>query len=72
MILQSRSENYEGRRGSFVEEVALLAEQATNRFPVFNAAMRFFSVNYKVLLGLGGSVTTYVILLLQIYNQKFV
>lgn len=47
------------------EELILLAQQATHQCPYFSAA-GFFNVDYSMLFGLLGTVTSYVIVLIQI------
>lgn len=64
-ILKSCSDDDEGCRENFAKEFNLLAEQAAHRHPVFSG-VQLFNVNYKLLLGLGGSVTAYVIILFQV------
>lgn len=47
------------------EELILLANQATHQCPHFSAA-GFFRVDYTMLFGLLGTVTSYIIVLIQI------
>lgn len=47
------------------EELILLAQQATHQCPYFSAA-GFFNVDYTMLFGLLGTVTSYIIVLIQI------
>lgn len=46
-------------------ELILLAQQSTSRCPSFSAG-GFFDVDFKLLLGLFGSITSYVIIIIQV------
>lgn len=47
------------------EELISFAHQATNNCPYFTAA-GFFEINYQLLLGFAATITSYVIIILQI------
>lgn len=49
------------------EELLLLVEQSTYRYPVFTAN-GFFVLNYGLLLSLADTIASYVIILLQIHK----
>lgn len=57
------SSNHQGK--VVTEELVLLADQSAHRYPVFTAN-GLFALNYNVMLGLAGSITTYVIIFLQV------
>lgn len=65
LSIPDTSTNYQNR--VLRKELILLAHQVSNQLPRFSAA-GFFNVDYYLLFGLLGTLTSYTVVLIQIYK----